>query len=159
EKEQKQTEEAERIRAAKQPENIMKLIEVDILEIDLGFMVAAALTDRSQPGNIVDRSSMVRRQIATELGDVMPSIHSRDNAQLGPTQYTIRLKGVEIANYDLEPEMYLVLGDQAAISGLEGKPTTEPAFKLPAKWVRDRSQAESMGLAVIDAPTVLTTHL
>ena len=157
-KEEQQKVEMEKAQQNRKPENIMSMIGVDKLQIEIGFKLIA-LADRSRPGNIVDRINMVRRQIASELGLVMPPVRIRDNTQLPPGRYVIRLKDVEVASYDLEPEMYLVIGDQALLDRIDGKRTIEPAFKLPAKWVADRTQAEALGLAVIDAPTVLTTHL
>ena len=157
-KEEQQKVGMEKAQQNRKPENIMSMIGVDKLQIEIGFKLIA-LADRSRPGNIVDRINMVRRQIASELGLVMPPVRIRDNTQLPPGRYVIRLKDVEVASYDLEPEMYLVIGDQALLDRIDGKRTIEPAFKLPAKWVADRTQAEALGLAVIDAPTVLTTHL
>jgi len=142
-------------------ENVVELLQVDKMEIELGYALIP-LVDSEQGGDLLDRIIMIRRQNASELGFIVPPIRIRDNMQLKPSSYVIKIKGVKVAGSDLMLDRYLVIGAgieyDASLSGVD---TTEPAFGLPARWVdiAQKDQAESKGYTVVDPPSVLATHL
>ncbi len=156
--EQQQEEEVEE---TKKPENVMSLLMVDVLEIEMGYSLIP-LVDANQGGDLLDRVVMIRRQCALELGVVLPPIRMRDNMQLKPTSYVIKVKGVEVATGELMPDHFLAMSsgltDEDGIPGID---TVEPAFGLPAKWVSGnlREQAELAGYTVVDPSSVVATHL
>lgn len=147
------------IEETKKPENVYSLLNVDTLEIELGYGLIP-LVDTNQGGDLLDRVVMIRRQIALELGLVVPPVRMRDNMQLEPNKYIIKLKGVPLAEGELLLEHYLAMnpGDAPLLDGIE---TKEPAFGLPALWITEaqREEAEISGYTVVDSPSVLATHL
>ncbi|MFO7246859.1 MAG: flagellar biosynthesis protein FlhA [Thermaerobacter sp.] len=142
------------------PEQLTELMRVDPLEIELGYGLLA-LADTGRDGNLLDRVAAIRRQMAAELGIVLPLIRVRDNVQLSPNDYVIRVRGVEAARGTLMPGHYLAMDPGGAEGGIDGIPTREPAFGLPALWIDEsrREAAELAGYTVVDAGTVLATHL
>lgn len=155
--EQQQDEEVEEI---KKPENVMSLLMVDVLEIEMGYSLIP-LVDANQGGDLLDRVVMIRRQCALELGVVLPPIRMRDNMQLKPNSYSIKIKGVEVAGGELMPDHYLAMSSGLTEEGIPGLDTMEPAFGLPAKWISAnlREQAELAGYTVVDPSSVVATHL
>lgn len=155
--EQQQDEEVEEI---KKPENVMSLLMVDVLEIEMGYSLIP-LVDANQGGDLLDRVVMIRRQCALELGVVIPPIRMRDNMQLKPNSYCIKIKGVEVAGGELMPDHYLAMSSGLTENGIPGIDTMEPAFGLPAKWISAnlREQAELAGYTVVDPSSVVATHL
>lgn len=156
--------EEERIRTqefeeAKKPENILSLVQVDPLEIELGYNLIP-LVDNKQGGDLLDRVVMIRRQCALELGYIVPPVRLRDNMQLNPNTYVIKIKGVEVGTGDLMPDQFLVLGPDVQ-SQLEGIKAREPTFGLPAIWIlpQKRDEAELNGFTVVDPTSVIATHL
>ena len=154
--EEMETKEVEEI---KKPENVYSLLNVDTLELELGYGLIP-LVDNSQGGDLLDRVVLIRKQIALELGLVVPPIRIRDNMQLAPNKYVIKLKGVPLVEGELMLDYFLAMnpGDAPIIEGIE---TREPAFGLPALWISEekRDEAEISGYTVVDPPTVLVTHL
>ncbi|WP_331446297.1 flagellar biosynthesis protein FlhA [Natranaerobius thermophilus] len=155
-------EEAEEYRS---PENVMSLLKIDPIEFEFGYGLLP-LADPDQGGDLLDRVTMIRRQVAMELGIVVPVIRVRDNIQLSSNEYCIKIKGVEVAKEEVLPNHYLVMipGDSSGKPedlGLEGTETKEPVFGLPALWIDEsqREQAEMSGYTVVDPPSVLATHL
>lgn len=151
-------EEAENI---KKPENVMELLQVEKMEMELGYGLIP-LVDVDQGGDLLDRIVMIRRQCAVELGFIVPPIRIRDNMQLKPNSYVIKIKGAEIAGGDLILDNYLAIGpDIENDYELQGVDTIEPAFNLPARWIdtAQKDQAEMNGYTVVDPPSVLATHL
>ncbi len=146
--------------APKVPENLAALVGVDPLEIEIGYGLIA-LADRKQSGDLLDRITSLRRQLASESGLVVPPVRVRDNLQLKPVEYVIKLKGVQAAKGEAYPGQLLAMNPTDSILALPGLRTTEPAFGLPAVWIaeQDRGLAESMGCSVVDCTTVLITHL
>ncbi len=144
----------------KPPEDMTLLLGVDPLEVELGYGLIL-LADPKQGGEMLERITLVRRQIATDLGIVVPSVRVRDNMQLRPNDYVIKLKGVLIARGEIYPGQVLAMNPGTAVTRLTGRETIEPAFGLPAIWVADalRSDAEMGGYTVVDPMTVLITHL
>jgi flagellar biosynthesis protein FlhA len=147
--------------AAKEPEKVEKLLELDVMELEVGYGLVK-LVDTAKGGDLLDRISLIRRQIATELGIIVPPVHIRDNVQLGANDYAIKIKGQAVAKGVTYPEQFLAM-DNGATSGPipGGSLTTEPAFGLPAYWITEseRPQAELLNYTVVEATAVLATHL
>jgi flagellar biosynthesis protein FlhA len=154
-----QNQEIKEVEQIKKPESVYSLLNVDILELELGYGLIP-LVDTAQGGDLLDRVVLIRRQIALELGLVIPPIRIRDNMQLEPNKYLIKLKGVPLDQGELLLDHFLAMNPSEAsiISGIE---TREPAFGLPAIWIREsqRDEAELAGYTVVDPPSVLATHL
>jgi flagellar biosynthesis protein FlhA len=148
-------------RAAPQPEpQVEDLLKVDVLELEVGYGLVP-LIDTHQGGDLLDRISAVRRQLAVELGLVMPPVRIRDNMQLPPSEYRIKIRGNPVAKGHSEPGRLLAMDSGLASGNLEGTPTTEPAFGLQAWWIdrAQRSRAESMNYTVVDPTSVVATHI
>jgi len=147
--------------AIKKPDNVVELLQVEKMEMELGYALIP-LVDAEQGGDLLDRIVMIRRQCAVELGFIVPPIRIRDNMQLKPNNYVIKIKGVEVAGGELLVDHYLAIGPNIEkdleLSGFE---TVEPAFNLPAKWIEtaEKEKAESKAYTVVDPPSVLATHL
>lgn len=145
----------------KKPENVIELLQVEKMEMELGYGLIP-LVDAEQGGDLLDRIVMIRRQCAVELGFIVPPIRIRDNMQLKPNSYVIKIKGIQIASGELILDNYLAIGpDIENDFELVGIDTVEPAFNLPAKWIetKDQDLAEQKGYTVVDPPSVLATHL
>ena len=149
--------EAEEIR---KPENVVNLLQVDPIELEFGYGIIP-LADASQGGDLLDRVVMIRRQIALELGTVVPIIRLRDNIQLNPNQYIIKIKGNRIADGEILFDHYMAMNPGYIEDEIDGIETIEPAFKLPALWITEsqRERAEAMGYTVVDPPSIIATHL
>ncbi len=152
--------EEKEIEDVRKPENVLNLLQVDPMELEIGYSLIP-LVDAGQGGDLLDRVVMIRRQCALELGLIVPTIRIRDNIQLKPNMYVIKIKGVEIAKGELMPDHYLAMNSGGAFEEIAGIETVEPAFGLPAKWVPEatRENAELAGYTVVDPVSVLTTHL
>ena len=142
------------------PENIISLLQVDPMELEIGYSLIP-LVDTGQGGDLLERIVMIRRQCALELGLVVPTIRIRDNIQIKPNAYIIKLKGIEIAKGELLLDHFLAMNSGTVFEEIQGIETTEPAFGLPALWITEaqREQAELNGYTVVDAVSVLATHL
>lgn len=155
-------EEMEEAEKSQKPEEqpVEELLRVDPVEIELGYSLIA-LVDETQGGDVFKRISNVRRQLAMELGIILPPVRVRDNLQLEPEEYVIRIRGNELARNQLHPNMVLAMNPGSADGELRGIEVVEPVFGLPATWinVNERENAEIMGYTVVEAATVLTTHL
>ena len=147
-------------RQATTPENVVSLLQVDPMELEIGYSLIP-LVDTGQGGDLLDRIVMIRRQCALELGLVVPTIRIRDNIQIKPNAYIIKLKGIEIAKGELMLDHYLAMNSGTVFEEVPGIETQEPAFGLPALWIpeAEREQAELNGYTVVDAVSVLATHL
>lgn len=143
----------------KSPENVVNLLNVDPIEFEFGYGLIP-LVDAAQGGDLLDRVIMIRRQLALELGIVIPVVRIRDNIQLQPNEYRIKIKGNEMARGELLLDHYLAMspGDDDSIEGID---TVEPSFGLPAKWITEqvKEDAEMSGYTVVDPPSVVSTHL
>ena len=144
----------------KKPENVVSLLQVDVLELEMGYSLIP-LVDVNQGGDLLDRVVMIRRQCALELGIVLPPIRMRDNMQLKPNNYILKIKGVEVANGELLLDHYLAMNSGLTENDIQGIDTVEPAFGLPAKWIPAsvREDAELAGYTVVDTSSVVATHL
>lgn len=144
----------------RRPENIMPLLQVDPIELEFGYGIIP-LADPNQGGDLFDRLVMIRRQIALELGLIVPIIRLRDNIQLDSNQYLIKIKGNDMAKGNIVFDHYLAMSPGSVEGEIEGIETVEPAFGLPAKWIRSdlREKAELLGFTVVDPSSVISTHL
>jgi flagellar biosynthesis protein FlhA len=153
-------EEEQQIEEVRSPESVISLLQVDPIEFEFGYGLIP-LADSSQGGDLLDRIIMIRRQIALEMGLVVPVIRIRDNIQLKPNEYVMKIRGNTVARGELLLNHYLAMSpgiDDDSISGIE---TEEPAFGLPALWIDEatKERAELSGYTVVDPPSVVATHL
>jgi len=144
----------------RQPESVLSLLQVDMIELEIGYSLIP-LVDSEQGGDMLDRITMIRRQCALELGIVVPVIRIRDNLQLPPNSYIIKIKGIEVGRGQLMLNHFLAMDAGNVTERVPGEPTKEPAFGLDALWISEehREQAEINGYTVVDSPSVLATHL
>ncbi len=161
--EQKQQEvqiEETEVEEIRKPENVVTLLQVDPIELEFGYGIIP-LADVNQGGDLLDRVVMIRRQLALELGMIVPIIRLRDNIQLAPNEYQIKIKGVEVARGELMLDNYLAMNPGLVEEEIDGIRTTEPAFGLPAIWITEqqRDRAEMLGYTVVDSPSIIATHL
>ena len=149
--------EADEIR---RPENVVSLLQVDPIELEFGYGIIP-LADVNQGGDLLDRVVMIRRQIALELGTVVPIIRLRDNIQLNPNQYIIKIKGIQVTEGEILFDHYMAMNPGYVTEEISGIPTFEPSFHLPAIWITEgqREKAESLGYTVVDPPSIIATHL
>ena len=148
---------AEEIR---QPENVSSLLQVGPIELEFGYGIIP-LADVNQGGDLLDRVVMIRRQMALELGTVVPIIRLRDNIQLNPNQYIIKVKGIQVSEGEILFDHYMAMNPGYVEEEITGIPTFEPSFHLPAIWITEgqRERAESLGYTVVDPPSIIATHL
>lgn len=144
----------------KSPESVVNLLQVDPIEFEFGYGLIP-LADTNQGGDLLDRVVMIRRQLAIELGLIVPVIRIRDNIQLQPNEYSIKIKGNEVTKGELLLDHFMAMSpgvDDDTIIGIE---TVEPAFGMSALWISEemKEQAELSGYTVVDPPSVVSTHL
>ena len=141
-------------------DKLENLLTLDTLQIELGYGLVA-LADKSKGGDLLERVTGVRRNFASDMGVLIPPIKLRDNLQLGTNEYRFVLKGNPIAQGQLMPQHWLAMNATNSKTVLKGTPTVEPVYQLPATWVTnvERKNAEVAGFTVVDAPSVLVTHL
>ncbi|HEY3329913.1 MAG TPA: flagellar biosynthesis protein FlhA [Capsulimonadaceae bacterium] len=143
------------------PESVMPLLNVDVLELEIGYGLMQ-LVDSNSGGDLLDRITLIRRQTAIELGLVIPSVRIRDNLQLKTNEYAFKLKGAVISTGTVLPNSIMIMDPGNVIEPIEdGTPTKEPAFGLPAMWIpqRIRERAEMAGYTVVEPSSVIATHL
>jgi flagellar biosynthesis protein FlhA len=146
---------------ARKPAQDESMVQVDAMELEIGYGLIR-LVDATQGGDLLDRISMLRRQIATELGIIIPPIRIRDNMRLEPSDYVVRIKGNPVGRGQARVGMFLAMDSGLASGELTtGIETKEPAFGLPAWWIpeSERQRAEMLNYTVVDASSVLATHL
>ncbi|HYG67203.1 MAG TPA: flagellar biosynthesis protein FlhA, partial [Anaeromyxobacteraceae bacterium] len=144
----------------KAPERIQDLLALDALELEVGYQLLP-LIDLAKGGELPGRVTTLRRQLATELGIVLPSVHLRDNLRLEGTAYRVLLRGMELSRGTAHPDRLMALEPNGGAPVIEGVAGSDPAFGLPAVWIAhvDRPRAEAMGLTLVDPASVITTHL
>ena len=149
--------EAEEIR---KPESVVSLLQVDAIELEFGYGIIP-LADANQGGDLLDRVVMIRRHIALELGSIVPMIRLRDNIQLNPNQYIIKIKGIQVSDGEILFDHYMAMNPGYVEEEITGIPTFEPSYHLPAVWITEsqRERAESLGYTVVDPPSIIATHL
>ena len=152
-------EEAEDVEVAPE-EEIHDYLRVDPVELEIGYNLIP-LVDTNQQGDLLTRITQIRKQVAMELGIIIPPVRIRDNMQLKPNEYMILIKGNEVARHSLMLGHYLALNPGTADDELEGRKVREPAFGLPAVWVKgeEKEKAELLGYSIVAPPAVLATHL
>jgi flagellar biosynthesis protein FlhA len=150
----------QKVEEIRKPENVISLLQVDPIELEFGYGIIP-LADINQGGDLLDRVVMIRRQLALELGMIVPVIRLRDNIQLSPNEYVIKIKSVEVAGGELMMDHFMAMNPGTAEDMIDGIPTTEPAFGLPAIWINEsqRDQAEMLGYTVVDPPSIIATHI
>jgi len=160
EKQEKLGKKEKRARATK--ESVMELLNIDTIEIEVGYRLVQLL-NVEMGGDLLERIAQIRRQTALDLGIVLPSIRVRDNLQLSPNSYQIKLKGVALESGEVYPERYLAMtaGDPVGNLTINGIHSIEPAFGLPAIWIepKDKDIAEMSGYTVVSASAVISTHI
>ncbi len=151
---------AEAASAPNEPPPVEELLNVDTLELEVGYALVQ-LVDQSRGGDLLDRISMIRRQLAVEIGLVMPPLRIRDNMQLAPNTYRVKLRGAVIGEGTVYPELLMAMDSGVASGALEGVAGKEPAFGLDATWIAPelKQRAETMNYTVVDAASVLATHI
>jgi flagellar biosynthesis protein FlhA len=144
----------------KSPESVINLLNIDPIEFEFGYGLIP-LADANQGGDLLDRIVMIRRQLALELGIVIPVVRIRDNIQLQPNEYRLKIKGNEMGRGEILLDHYLAMSPGAEDGAVEGIDTIEPSFGLPAKWITEgmKEQAEIFGYTVVDPPSVVSTHI
>lgn len=154
------TEEVQEEATMKSSDNVVNLLSMDPIEFEFGYALIP-LADTNQGGDLLDRIVMIRKQLAIELGIVIPVVRIRDNIQLGPNEYRLKIKGNEVAAGEVLLDHYLAMSPGVEDDGLDGIETLEPAFGLPAKWISEETKddAELSGYTVVDPPSVVSTHL
>ncbi|OUM88358.1 MAG: flagellar biosynthesis protein FlhA [Bacillus thermozeamaize] len=141
-------------------ENVYQLLYTDPVEFEFGYGLIP-LADSKQGGDLLDRVVMIRRQLAAEMGFVLPVVRIRDNIQLHPNEYQVKIRGTRVASGEVMLDHYLVMGPEEQLQQIPGTETKDPAFGIPARWVpqAQREEAELAGLTVVDPPSVIATHL
>ena len=142
------------------PEEVQALLPLDTLELEVGYGLIP-LVDEEQSGNILSRIRSIRRQFALDMGVVIPSLHLRDNLQLKPGQYSLLIKGNQVASAEILVDHFLAMDPGNVTTHISGIETREPAFNLPAIWIPESQREEAMlaGYTVVDPATVIATHL
>ena len=141
-------------------EPIGAALQIDNIRLELGYGLLSLINNPSER-RLTEQIKALRRQLATEMGFIMPAVRIQDNLQLPPNNYILRIKEIEAGNGELRPNMLLVMDPRGEQISLPGEATVEPTFGLPAMWVGEQHREEAMfrGFTVVDAPTVITTHL
>jgi len=141
-------------------EPISTALQIDLIRLELGYGLLA-LINSPKGQRLTDQIKALRRQLASELGFIMPAVRIQDNLQLPANTYVLRVKEIEAGRGDLRPNMLLIMDPRGETISLPGEMTTEPTFGLPAMWIADANREEALfrGYTVVDPPTVITTHL
>lgn len=144
----------------RKPESVVSMLHMDLIEMEFGYSIIP-LVDAKRGGDLLDRVVMIRRQCASELGVIVPSIRLRDNIQLDAGEYVVKIKGVEVARGSVMVEHYLAMNSSNSEEKVKGIPTKDPAFGLPATWISEseKDKAEMYGYTIVDPPSVIATHL
>ncbi len=142
------------------PSEVSDVINTDTVEVEIGYGLIP-LADRTQGGDLLDRVTMVRKQIAYELGIMLTPIRVRDSVLLKPNEYVVKILGSEVSRFEIFPNRLLAMNSTMSETKIDGIPTKEPAFGLEAFWITEdqREQARELGYTVVDAPSVFATHL
>lgn len=153
-------EEQAEVEEMKSPESVIHLLQMDAIEFEFGYGLIP-LADANQGGDLLDRIVMIRRQLALELGLVIPVVRIRDNIALNPNEYRLKIKGNEVAKGELLLDHYLAMSPTPDDDPIEGIETIEPSFGLPAKWISEaeKDQAEMLSYTVVDPASVVSTHI
>ena len=142
------------------PEEVVPLVQPDPMEVEIGYALIPLVED-GNPENLLHRVTVIRRQMAMEIGIVLPRVRIRDNLQLPPNTYVIKLRGIEVGRGELQMQKFLAMNPGLAEEPIEGTTAVEPAFGLPAQWIEasTKDRAEMLGYTVVDPSSVVATHL
>ncbi|MDQ2999812.1 MAG: flagellar biosynthesis protein FlhA [Fibrobacterota bacterium] len=151
---------AEKEETAANPDKIESYLQVDQMELEIGYGLIS-LVDVNQGGDLLERITMLRRQCATEIGVIVPPIRIRDNIQLKANGYVVKIKGIEVGQGELMTGCFLAMDPGGTSQKIQGIPTVEPAFGLPAIWIThsQKEAADIAGYTVVELPAVIATHL
>jgi flagellar biosynthesis protein FlhA len=160
EEQKRQEKVQEKVKKPGSTQSVMELLQVEPMEVEIGYRLVPLLEAESG-GDLLDRIAQIRRQVALELGMLLPSVRVRDNLQLPPNRYNIKLRGVIIESGEVRSEMWLAMNTDGTSEKIKGIATKEPAFGLPAFWIYtdQREEAEMKGYTVVSASAVVATHL
>ncbi len=141
-------------------ENLEDLLAIELVELEVGYGLVN-LVDSEQNGDLLERISHIRKQFALDWGVIIPSVRIKDNLELKPGGYSIRVKGMEVATGDLQPDHFMAMDPGSVIEEIDGITTVEPVFGLPAVWITEdqKEDAQYNGYTVVDLSTVVATHL
>ena len=158
EKEQAQTEAVEEKKAT--PDSLEDLLSLELVELEVGYGLVN-LVDSSQNGDLLERITFMRKQFALDWGVIIPSVRIKDNLELKPGGYSVKIKGIEVAAGELMPDYFLAMDPGTVIERVDGIETIEPVFGLPAVWISEdqKDDASYNGYTVVDLSTVMATHL
>ena len=158
--EEEEAENSEEKPPAPEEEEVKELLEMDTMELEIGYAIIP-LVDTDKGGTLLNRIKSIRRQIALEMGFIVPPVRIRDNLQLDADEYVVLLRGVRTAKGSVMPDRYMVMNPEGPMDDIQGIPTKEPAFGLPAKWVDEveKEKAELSGYTIVDPATIIATHL
>ncbi|EQC47492.1 flagellar biosynthesis protein FlhA [Bacteriovorax sp. Seq25_V] len=142
------------------PDSLEDLLSLELVELEVGYGLVN-LVDSSQNGDLLERITFMRKQFALDWGVIIPSVRIKDNLELKPGGYSVKIKGIEVAKGELVPDHYLAMDPGTVIEKIDGIETVEPVFGLPAVWISEdqRDDAGYNGYTVVDLSTVVATHL
>ena len=142
------------------PETLESLLPVELVQLEVGYGIVS-IVDAEQNGDLLERISHIRKQFALDWGVIMPSVRIKDNLELKPGGYSVKLKGIEIAKGELMPDHLMAMDPGTVIENMDGVETKEPVFGLPAIWITDdrKDEAQYNGYTVVDLSTIVATHL
>ncbi len=158
--EEAEEKEAAEAKPVAEEDEVKELLDMDTMELEIGFGIIP-LVDVAQGGTLLNRIKSIRRQIAMEMGIIVPPVRIRDNLQLDSNEYSVLLRGVRTAKGIVMPDRYMAMNPSGGLDEVSGIDTKEPAFELPAKWVDEyeREKAEIAGYTIVDPATIIATHL
>ena len=141
-------------------ETLESLLPVELIQLEVGYGIVS-IVDAEQNGDLLERISHIRKQFALDWGIIVPSVRIKDNLELKPGGYSIKLKGIEIARGELMPDHMMAMDPGTVIEQMDGVETKEPVFGLPAIWITDdrKDEAQYNGYTVVDLSTIVATHL
>ena len=142
------------------PDNLEDLLNLELVELEVGYGLVN-IVDADQSGDLLERITHIRKQFAVDWGIILPSVRIKDNLELKPGGYSVKVKGIEIGEGDLMPDHFLAMDPGSVIEEMEGIATKEPVFGLPAVWIGEdqRDDAQYNGYTVVDNSTIIATHL
>lgn len=147
-------------KAKVKPENLEDLLSLELVELEVGYGLVSAV-DATQNGDLLERITQIRKQFVLDWGVIVPSVRIKDNLELKPGGYRIKIKGIEVASGELVPDHYMAMDPGTVIDKIDGITAKEPVFGLPALWISEDLKEDAMynGYTVVDISTVIATHL
>ena len=160
ERRQTEAEAAAKAQTGSSPADVSPVVPLDPLSLEIGYALIP-LVDKDKGAELLERVTRIRREAALDLGLVVPSIRIIDNMTLDPSEYSFKIRGIEVGRSKIKMGFYMCLDTGSVVEEIKGEPTVDPAFGVPALWVGEdmRQQAENAGYAVVDPPTIIATHL